>query len=194
MNLSNKAFFILSFTFLAGSPAYANNEITITGYVIDSTCSLTSDTPGTTNGGNGDIAVILDTVPTTNFTGLNSTTGEKTFKLNLTKSDGSPCDEVTSNALKSITLIPTGDYDVNNPSILINTLRTNAANRVNLQVLTDNGTLVTFNAPEQQAKSPVVVDANQKATLTYAARYILSDNTATTQNVQAAVTYTLQYN
>ena len=168
---------------------HAANEIIITGRVIDSTCTLTG-TVGTDSGSNN-ISVLLDTVPASSFSGLNSVLATKAFTVQLTKSDGSACDSVTIAGLKGLNLVA-GAGGYTNSSVLLNTAYTGTANRVNLQVLTDTDAPVTFNTVyPNQPRSAV---NSTTGIITYKAQYILSDTTAIAQDVQATVNYTLEYN
>jgi len=156
---------ILCFSLLGSMQLYAANEITITGRVIDSTCTLTGTTG--TNTGSNNIGVLLDTVPASSFTGLNSTLATKPFSLQLTQSNGTaPCDSVSIAGLKGISLSVASSGYINS-STLLNTAYTGPNNRVNLQVLTDNDIPVTFDTTyPNQPKSAV----SSTGLITYKAR------------------------
>lgn len=176
------------------SQLYAANQITITGRVIDSTCTLSGG--DNTNGAYDDIAVVLDTVPDSSFMGEDSVTGTKTFKLRLTKTNSTTaCDQATNQGLKGIGLsVPANGYVATKPSVIVNTAYAGAG-QVNLQILTNNDVPVTFNTTyPSQPRSIVIADDGGFATLTYKAQYIAADATSVAQPVQALLTYTLEYN
>ena len=89
---------------IISSQLYANNEIVITGNVVDSTCVLTPADVNGSNSGNGNIAVVLNNVLAQDFTETNTEQGSKEFTLKLSDTNGNACDAVTSAQLTGMTL------------------------------------------------------------------------------------------
>lgn len=176
-----------------------DGTITITGKVVDETCTLTGGTG--TDGKTKDIIVPLATVKKSAFSTENKTTGTKTFELLLTNSAGNNvCDAVTNSGFKGIhiTTASSADHLSDDPTALINKAHmpanNNAINPVYVQLLTKDGTAIDYTqAWGVQAKSPVE-DANTQPKLTYQAQYLTETGKVDPQVVSAVVNYTLQYN
>lgn len=176
-----------------------DGTITITGKVVDETCTLT--------GGDGtdkktkDITVPLDTVKKSVFTSTQKTAGNKTFDLLLTNGTGNDvCDAVTNSGFKGIhiTTAATTDYLTHDATALINKAHMVSNNNnikpVYVQLLTEGGTAIDYTqAWGTQAASPMKNVSGQPK-LTYQAQYYTETGKVDPQVVSAVVNYTLQYN
>ena len=174
-----------------------DGKITITGKVVDETCTLTGGTG--TDGKTKDITVPLATVKKSAFSTENKTTGTKTFELLLTNSAGNnACDAVTNSGFKGIhiTTAATTDYLPHDATTLINKEEegNKDINPVYIKLLTNDGKAINYTeAWGVQAKS-LVENANTQPKLTYQAQYFTETGKVDPQVVSAVVNYTLQYN
>lgn len=171
-----------------------DGTITITGKVVDGTCTLAGAEGATGSADN--IAVALKTVQSTDFSGNKA--GTKEFTLKLTDGTGqNSCGLVTNEAFKGIhiTTASANDYFSKNSTALINKA-TNASidKPVYIQLLTDKDALIDFTAGwGVQAKS-AIIDPDSQPKLKYKAQYFTIDGDVAAQDVEAVVNYTLQYN
>lgn len=164
--------------------------INVNGKVITSTCTL-SGSAGAASGTNN-VTVLLDTVPNSAFTAVNSNTGTKDFTVSLTNSTGAAaCDAVTIGGLKAITLSGTSatNYDATNKSYLINTDTTAPGTKdVYVQILNlDGSTPVDFSLTKQIA-------ATATGVFPLKARYISKIANPAAQTVKTSINYVLEYN
>ena len=174
---------------IISSQLYANNEIVITGNVVDSTCVLTPADVNGSNSGNGNIAVVLNNVLAQDFTETNTEQGSKEFTLKLSDTNGNACDAVTSAQLTGMTLT------ANTPVVGSTGVALNEAyseeNPVNIMIK-HNDTPVDLTGAVAIAP---LRGADEVPTFTYQASYIASDATAVVaQPVLATLTYSLNYN
>lgn len=177
----------ISMVGITNSAFAADGLITVTGKVINGTCTLKgSGDTGITN-----VNVQLDTVRNTAFTAPNATTGEKTFTLTITDGSGGTCDALTVGAVKNITLSGSAgtNFDSTNKSWLINTDASAPATKdVYVQILnTDGTTPVDFSSSRQLG-----VPANGAYALK--ARYISNKASPASQTIKTSINYTLEYN
>ena len=174
---------------ITNSTFAADGVITINGKVINGTCTLTGSGAATGTGNN--VAVQLDTVRNTAFTGDGSTTGEKDFQLTVTDGSGGTCDALTVGAIKNITLSGTAgtDYDSTNKSWLINTDTSAPPTKdVFVQILNVDGlTPVNFSLARQ-------LSAPTASAYALKARYISNKASPASQTVKTSINYTLEYN
>lgn len=178
---------------LAVTQIYANSEITVTGEVMDSTCTL-AGADGTDNEYDN-IAIPLDTVSASALANMGDVTGLKTFKMKLTEGDANtPCSTSAKDKFTGITL---SSAAVENGNVLVNTAPevplTPEEGRVDIQVLTDTDQVVNFTDPSTQAKSAVTQDGDFP-TIQYKAQYIRTGAEAVSQPVKAVMTYLVSYN
>lgn len=172
---------------------YASNQITITGEVIDTTCTL-AGADGTDNAYD-DISIPLDTISASALAKTGDVTGLKAFKMKLTKGDATtPCDTSAKDKFAGITL---SSATVESDNVLVNTAAdvpaTPEDGRVDIQVLTDTDQVVNFTDPSTQAKSTVTQD-DDFPTIQYKAQYIRTGAEAVSQPVKAVMTYVFNYN
>lgn len=171
-----------------------DGKITITGKVVDGTCTLAGAEGAT--GFADNIAVALKTVQSTDFS--ENKAGTKEFTLKLTDGTGqNSCGLVTNKAFKGIhiTTASSDDHLSDNPTALINKA-TNAINDnpVYIQLLTDKDKLIDFTTGwGDQAKS-TIIDPDDQPKLKYKAQYFKTAGDVAAQDVSAVVNYTLQYN
>lgn len=179
---------------LAVTQIYADSEITITGEVIDSTCTL-AGTDGTDNGYDN-IAIPLDTISASSLAKTGDVTGLKAFKMKLTEGDANtPCSN--KSAVDKFSSITLSSATVENDNVLVNTAPevplTPEEGRVDIQVLTDTDQVVNFTDPSTQAKSAVTKDG-EFPTIQYKAQYIRTGADVVSQPVKAVMTYLVNYN
>lgn len=179
----------LSAVGITNSAFAADGVITINGKVINGTCTLTGSAGATGTANN--VAVQLDTVRNTAFTGANPTTGTKDFTLTVTDGTGGSCDALTIGAIKNITLSGTAgtNYDSTNKSWLINTDTSAPTTKdVFVQILNVDGiTPIDFSLTRQ-------LSAPTAGAYALKARYISNKESPASQTVKTSINYTLEYN
>lgn len=176
----------ISMVGITSSAIAADGTITVTGKVINGTCTLT-DSSGTAN----NVAIQLATVRNTEFGAANATTGEKAFSLTLKNGNGGDCDAVTLGAIKGITLSGTAGthFDSANKSLLINTDASAPATKdVYVQILNTDGTTPVDFSLTKQLGAPI------DSAYALKARYISNKASPASQTVKTSINYTLEYN
>ncbi|AGI23096.1 fimbrial subunit CupA1 [Pseudomonas sp. ATCC 13867] len=160
--------------------ASASNTINFSGEVTDQTCSAVVD-------GNTDPTVILESVPTSAFSGLGSVTGETTFTMQLTG-----C-VAPSGASEHFTTL----FQATNASAAGNLTNTAAggATGVALQLLeAPGGSAINLaGGAAVEAGDIVLADGETSTTYDYAVQYVAEAATVTPGPVLGSVTYTLRY-
>ncbi|EKU56495.1 fimbrial protein [Acinetobacter sp. WC-323] len=162
----------------------ATGVITFTGQLVAGTCSA-----NVAGSGNASASVTLPTVNTAALGAANATAGTTAFKINLT---GTGC---TASGPSSSTLIATPYFEsevakVNAAGRLINT---GAATGVDVQLLTNNQTVIDVNAPAPTQSSSVGVSAGTNSNdFNYFARYFATAAT-TAGAVTSSVSYSIIY-
>ena len=193
MNSITKSLFLCA-GFITTANVYAENEITILGNVLDSTCTLTSTgATGNTNPTTGDFTIALPNVLSSEFN--ENIAGEQNITFRLTQGGNSSesCDPLTGTVLLQGMTLSANLLNENTTGVLMNSLFTeNEDGRVDVQVLTNNDVAVEFNNP-LQAKS-TIDGANTDPTMTYKIRYFQAGADVKAQQVEATMTYTLNYN
>ncbi|OAL83025.1 fimbrial protein [Acinetobacter sp. SFA] len=179
----------MSIVGITNSAFAADGLITISGKVINGTCTLTgsSGATGTANS----VAVQLDTVRNTAFTAPNATTGEKPFTLTVTDGSGGTCDALTLGAVKNITLSGSAgtNFDSTNKSWLINTDASAPVTKdVYVQILNTDGTTPVDFSSSKQLGAPI------NGAYLLKARYISNKVSPASQTVKTSINYTLEYN
>lgn len=173
---------------------YAENEITIIGNVLDSTCTLTTTgATGNTNSETGDFTIALPNILSNEFN--ENVAGEQNVVFRLTQAGNSSesCDPLTGTTLLQGMMLSANLLNESTTGVLVNNQFTGDENkRVDIQVLTNNNIPVEFNNP-LQAKSDVD-GANTDPTMTYKVRYFKVGTDVDAQQVEAKMTYTLNYN
>lgn len=160
--------------------ASASNTITFNGEVTDQTCSAVVN-------GNTDPTVILDSVPTSAFTGLGSVAGETTFTMQLT---GCVAPSGTTEHFTTL-------FQATNATSAGNLTNTAAsgATGVALQLLEAPGGAAVDLAggAAVEAGDIVLADGQSSTTYDYAVQYVAEAATVTAGPVLGSVTYTLRY-
>ena len=191
-NLSK--YLLLSTCLISSFQIYAENEITITGNVLDSTCTLTATgATGNTDTENGDFTLALPTITSSDF--INQTSSEETITFRLTQggSSNQSCDALTATTLLQGMTLSSNFVNQEESGVLRNIKFSGDENkRVDIQVLTNNNTLVNFNVPDQEKSS--VQNANSDPYLTYKVRYFKVGDSVEAQEVETKMTYTFSYN
>lgn len=181
---------------------FANTgTITINGRIFTETCVLSGTDQAT---GKKNVNVVLNTIPSSNFTPTKRESAKKDFAVSLTKADGTVC--VTPNLgeilAPVVTLATTQvtDYDATDKTLLVNkdpSAPNEAAKKVFLQILakpnaSDEGTAVDFSSTTGQAKA-TYDQANNK--FYYTAQYNAGAGTTLpdAQIVNAVVNYSITY-
>src|SRR5690348_784061 len=160
---------------LAPAANAADGTITFNGKVIAPTCSVS-------NASGGNLSVNLPTVLATAFSGLGSTAGQTSFKLNLTGCPTSPSG-IQVAAEFSGTNINSTDGNLNNA----------AAGGSNVEVQLTDGAGTAINLGTTPAHVTATVDGSGNATLDYKAQYYAAQASVSGGAVQTSVEYTLTY-
>lgn len=158
----------------------ADGVITITGKVLDTTCTL--------GGSSGDYAVTLPTVGKTALSVANRTAGDTAFKIELTT-----CPE--SSGISAFFDNTIGD--VNASGRLVNMLTgSDAAINVDVQLLNASGTVMNLKqgtATSQSSTKVLGVTLNSDVNLEFKARYYATAPVTQGGNVTARAVYTIIY-
>lgn len=179
----------ISMVGITNSAFAADGLITVSGKVINGTCTLKGSSNGAT--GIANVNVLLDTVRNTDFGAANATTGEKPFTLTVTDGSGGTCDALTVGAIKGITLGGSAgtNFDSTNKTWLINTDASAPATKdVYIQIINTDGTTPIDFSSSRQLGAP----ANGAYALK--ARYISNKTSPASQTIKTSINYTLEYN
>jgi len=157
----------------------ATGVITFTGQLVAGTCSA-----NVAGSGNASASVTLPTVNTAALGAANATAGTTAFKINLT---GTGC---TASSLNATPYFESEVAKVNAAGRLINT---GAATNVDVQLLTNNQSVIDVNAPAPAQSSSVGVSAGSNSNdFNYFARYFATGAT-TAGAVTSSVSYSIIY-
>lgn len=159
----------------------ATGVITFTGQLVAGTCSA-----NVAGSGNASASVTLPTVNTAALGAANATAGTTAFKINLS---GAGC---TASSLNATPYFESEVAKVNAAGRLINTA-TSGATLVDIQLLTNNQTVIDVNAPAPAQSSSVGVSAGTNSNdFNYFARYFATGAT-TAGAVTSSVSYSIIY-
>lgn len=155
------------------SQARADTAITITGSVVDNTCTLSPSTTSVTM-----TAARLSTLEG----GQGSTAEPKTFDMSFTACGGSAT---------SATITFSGQADTDDTQVLANTTSSNPAGGVGIALYDSDDTQLALSSGSAQAKAVDITTGSGSAT--YTLKYMATGATLTAGNVSATLNYTVTY-
>ncbi len=173
----------------AVSTAFAEptGTINFTGTLVDGTCEAT------VNGGAADGSLTLPTMNIASLANADEVAGDTPFTIRLT---GAGCTAMLGGVSKIATpYFEAESTKVNTEGRLINKASTDKADKVDIQLVNSNKTVIDLNEPANtQITTTGVVDPKDTniADYKYFARYYATD-TAVKGNIEASVRYSIFY-